>query len=314
MKIEIKENVTLAPYTSLDIGGPAKHFVEVSGEEQLREALNFAHSEGLRFFIFSGGTNMLFADDGFDGLVIRMVVSGDKNKNIAMYRNNMIVSATVKTFDVIEAAGEAGLAGMENMYGVPGSVGGGVRGNAGAFGTEMKDVISKVRAMNLQTGEVRDFNNKECEFAYRSSYFKTHPQWVVLTVVLKLESGADSIKLKVWHEEILAKRGGKHDQTVKCAGSFFKNPVGTTKAVADFEKEKGVEARGGKVPAGWLIDKCGLKGAKVGGAQCSAQQANYIMNVGEATQADVVELRDIIIKTVKEKYGVELEEEVTVIK
>jgi UDP-N-acetylmuramate dehydrogenase len=307
--IDVKENVELAQYTTFDIGGPAKYFVEVSGEEELREALNFARAEGLHFFVLSGGTNVLFNDTGFDGLVIRMI-----GTEVAIYRNNVIADAGTMVFDVITLAGDAGLAGMENMYGVPGSVGGAVRGNAGAFGTEVKDILSKVRALNMQTGEVRDFNNKECELGYRTSYFKTHPEWAVLTAVFKLESGADKAELKAKREAILAKRGGKHDQSVKCAGSFFKNPMGTPEAISEFETDKGVESRGGKVPAGWLVDQCGCRGTKVGGAECSEQQANYIMNVDNATQVDVLELREQIINKVKDKYNIELEEEVTIVK
>ena len=307
--VEIQENVDLSQYTTFNIGGPAKYFIEVANEEELREALNFARSKQLHFFILAGGTNLLLNDVEFDGLVIRMV-----GTEVKVYCANIIASAGATLFSLIVEAGESGLRGMEKMYGIPGSVGGAVRGNAGAFGTEVKDVLHKVRAINVQTGELRDFNNKECKLEYRTSYFKTHQEWVVLTVVFKLEGGADKAELKAEREEALTKRGGKHDQSVKCAGSFFKNPIGTQEAIREFEADKGVKSKGGKVPAGWLIDKCGLKGAEVGGAQCSEQQANYIVNTGNATQADVLALRDIIKNRVMYKYNIELEEEVTIVR
>ncbi len=334
--LEIRQKVDLAPYTTFKIGGRSSFFVDINTESELREALDFARQKQINFFVLSGGTNVLLDDNGFNGLVIHMVGGGVK-----IYSNNVVTDAGAELASIIKSCGNVGLAGMERMYGIPGSVGGAVRGNAGAFGTEMKDVVSKVRVMNMQTGEVRDFNNKECEFDYRTSYFKTHPEWVVLTVVFKLctftdsrESApskplslaahcpgfieADSLELAVaelkrYREEILAKRGGKHDQAVRCAGSFFKNPLGTPETVEMFEQEKGVKARGGRVPAGWLIDKCELKGTTVGGAKCSEQQANYIVNFNNATQRDVLELRDIIIKKVQDTFSITLEPEVIVI-
>ncbi len=338
--MEIQERVKLAPYTSFNIGGKARYFAEVLDEDELREALAFANSNKLKFFIISGGSNVLLPSNSFEGLVIRMVA--DSKSGHKIYKDNLITSAGANLMNIIEVAGSTGLAGLENMYGIPGSVGGALRGNAGAFGTEMKDVVSKVRAINLQTGEVRDFNNKECELGYRTSYFKEHPEWVILTIVFKLCSFVSSrelasskplslaahcpgfqevnsleqavVKLKKCRENILEKRGGKHDQKVKCAGSFFKNPLGTLEAIKMFEEEKGVESRGGRVPAGWLIDKCDLKGTIVGSAKCSEQQANYIINTGNATQKDVLELRDIIIRKVQDTFNITLEPEVMVIK
>ncbi len=319
--IDIKENIQLAPYTTFNIGGDARYFVEVSGEEGLRSALVFAGEKKLRFVILSGGSNVLFSDDGFDGLVIRMV-SGDDAKKVVIYNNKVIVDAGANLTETIRSSGTAGLSGWESMCGIPGSVGGAVRGNAGAFGTEIKDVLSKARAMNLQTGEVRDFNTKECEFGYRTSYFKTHPQWVVLTAVFNLEVGLQSDNKIVGVgplqkcEQTVTEREKRHLQDVQCAGSFFKNPVctGYPEVIKQFEDDRDTVSRGDKVPSGYLIEMAGLRGtARVGGAYCSDQHADYIINTGDATAKDVLELRDIIKKGVKEKFGIELEEEVTII-
>lgn len=324
-QLEIKENIKLAPYTTFGIGGEARYFAEVSGEDELREALAFAADKKLKFFILAGGSNVLFADEGFDGLVIRMVAE-EGDKKVAIYRNKVIASAGASLAEVIRDSAEMGLSGWESMCGIPGSVGGAVRGNAGAFGTEVKDVLSKIRAVNIQTGEVRDFNNAECEFAYRTSYFKQHPEWLVLTAVFNLvvqpssegsnPSQDDALSApSAKCDEIVAERQKRHLQNVACAGSFFKNPVCTEypEAIKMFEADKGVECRGGRVPAGWLIEQCGLKGTEVGGALCSQQQSNYIVNTGGATQKDVLELREIIKSKVKEKFGIELEEEVTIV-
>ncbi len=307
--LDIKEGIKLGQYTTFNIGGTAQYFVEINNEEQLRESLDFARHKQLPFFVFSGGSNLLFSDDIFNGLIIRIV-----SKDIKAYKDKIIIDAGVKLIDAISFGIDNNLTGMENMYGIPGSVGGAVRGNAGAFGTEIKDVLYKARALNIQTGEVRDFNNKECQFDYRSSFFKINPQWLVLNAVFKLDKVTNSQKIKDKCIEILTERKKRHIQDVSCAGSFFKNPIGNEETFKKFEEDKKVESRGGKVPAGWLIDKCELKGTQVGGAQCSPQQANYIVNTGNATQGDVLKLRDIIKSKVKDKFNIELEEEVIIIK
>ncbi len=341
--LKIKENVNLAKYTTFKIGGEARYMVDVQSESDLREALAFVVEKNLKFTILAGGSNMLFSDDGFDGLVIRIA-----GGNVQFYNNSIIAEAGASLTETIRASAEEGLSGWESMCGIPGSIGGAVRGNAGAFGTEVKDVLSKVRAMNLQTGEVRDFNNKECKFGYRTSYFKMHPEWVVLTAVFKFNTDIDTedcstnkasklstpsrplprdletsfapqspvSSLLQKCDEIVAEREKRHLQDVAAAGSFFKNPVCTEhpKVIKQFEGEKGVESRGGKIPAGWLIEQCKLKGIRVGDALCSEQHPNYIVNMGNATAKDVLELRDIIKNSVKEKFGIELEEEVTIIK
>ncbi len=163
---------------------------------------------------------------------------------------------------------------------------------------------------------MRDFNNKECEFAYRTSYFKQNPEWVVLTAVFTLEKS----KLPDYPiskcDETIKEREKRHLQDVQCAGSFFQNPncERLPNVISQFEEDKGVKSKEGKVPAGWLIDKCGLKGMGVGGVLCSKQHPNYIVNTGGATAKDVLKLRDIIKDTVNKKFGVSLEEEVTIIK
>ncbi len=309
--IEVKENINLAKYTSFNIGGEAKYFIEVSDESGLREALAYATEQRIKFLILAGGSNVLLPDNGFDGLVVH-ITSGD----LKIYSNKVIVQAGARLIDTIRESAKAGLSGWESMCGIPGSVGGAVRGNAGAFGTEVKDVLTKVQALNLQTGEVRDFTNKECEFGYRTSYFKQHPQWVVLTAVFALVKRVDTEDVLTKCDEVVAERTKRHLQDVACAGSFFKNPecAAYPDVIKMFEVDKGVECRGDRVPAGWLIDQCDLKGTSVDGALCSEQQANYIVNTGVATQKEVLELRDIIKRKVKEKFGLELEEEVTIIK
>jgi UDP-N-acetylmuramate dehydrogenase len=169
-----------------------------------------------------------------------------------------------------------------------------------------------VRAINTKTEDVHEFSNAECEFEYRNSYFKKRPEWIILDVQVRLvqaepEKSLESIELTI------AEREKRHIQNVKAAGSYFLNPVAPLHIVNMFEEDKGVKSRGGRVPAGWLIDKAGLKGAKLGGAQVSPQQANYIINAGGATAEDVRELAQKIKDEVRRQFDVTLTEEAVVL-
>ena len=192
------------------------------------------------------------------------------------------------------------------------TIGGAVRGNAGAFGPEIKDFVTYVRAINTKTEDVHEFSNAECEFDYRMSFFKKNPEWIILDVHLKLEQG-ESLLIKRGVEETIAEREKRHIQNVKAAGSFFMNPVAPLSVVSMFEEEKGVTSRGGRVPAGWLIEKAGMKGVQLGGAQVSPQQANYIINANNATAEEVRELAAKVKEEVRRQFDVALTEEAVVL-
>lgn len=302
--IDIRNDIPLAPLTTFRIGGTAAHFCEVSNEGELCEAIEWSRANKYPFAIIGGGSNILADDDGYDGLVIKIVA------NAAVYDGNAVsIDAGRNLLETIREAAERGLGGWEKLAGIPGTVGGAARGNAGAFGTEIKDVLVSVRAMNTATGEKRDFSNAECAFAYRQSFFKQHPEWIITTVAIALQPGdADGIKRAI--EETIAERERRHLQNVRAAGSYFMNPVAPKRVVEMFEKEKGVKSRENRVPAGWLIEKAGFKGAMFGGARASFQHPNYLVNEsGEATAAEVKELADTIKEAVREQFGVELHEE-----
>lgn len=306
--MNIQKSVQLAPFTTFKIGGPAKYFTEVNSEEELLKAVNWAKEQMERLFILAGGSNVLFADAGYNGLIIKLNLSG-------MSVNEHVVESGAGTIlsEVIMQACEAGQSGMEKMYGIPGTVGGAVHGNAGAFGTESKDILKSVRALNIKTNQARELTNAECEFAYRTSFFKQNPDWVVLSASFKLKEG-EPRACKARAREILKEREKRHLQNVQAAGSFFFNPVAPKWVQELFEKDRDVKSRDNKVPAGYLIDKAGLRGkARVGGAESSAQHADYIINTGGATATDVIALAEKIKKTVKEKFEVELEEEVKIV-
>lgn len=302
MTMDVRENVSLAEYTTFQIGGPARYFVEVSNEAEIREALGWAREKDVPFFVIAGGSNLLVPDAGLDGLVIRIT-----SEHFEIAGDILKANAGCNLLSLIRLAGESTLGGWEKLAGIPGTIGGAVRGNAGAFGPEIKDFVVWVRAINTQTEDVKEFSNAECAFEYRSSYFKKNPAWIILDVHVKLSASNPALI-----DETIREREKRHIQNVKAAGSFFMNPVAPLKIVSMFEEEKKTTSRAGRVPAGWLIDKAGMRGAKLGGAQVSPQQANYIVNAENATAEEVRELAQKVKEEVRAQFGVSLQEEAVV--
>lgn len=303
MSITIKENVPLAPLTTFAIGGPARYFADVRSESDVTEAIAWAKAHGTQFVIIAGGSNVLIPDGGLDALVIHPV------GNLYSFTDGLLDAWTATNLlFAISAVGAQGCGGWEKLAGIPGTIGGAVRGNAGAFGSEIKDFVTTVRALNVATGETRDFSNAECDLSYRHSFFKDHPEWFILRAMLKL-APVDPMASKAAATEIIAERERRHLQNVQAAGSFFMNPVAPAHIVEMFEAEKGVKSRENRVPAGWLIEKAGMKGATVGGAIASLQHPNYIVNQGGATAHDVRNLAQMIKLEVSNRFGVELQEE-----
>jgi UDP-N-acetylmuramate dehydrogenase len=304
-QLQIHEHVPLAPLTTFQIGGAARYFVEVHTEEELRQALTWAQENKQKFFVLSGGSNVLFADAGFDGLVIKMAITELVQDDL-----RITAGAGCILLDVITFAASHDLSGWSAMAGIPGTIGGAARGNAGAFGTEMTDVLVELRALHVQTGELRTFHHDECEFTYRNSFFKQHPEWIITSVTVKLHADERS-EIEVAIATTIAEREKRHLQNVRAAGSFFMNPEAPTSVCAEFTQDKGVECRAGRVPAGWLIDNAGMKGECVGDACCSDQHPNYLVNNGTARAEDVMILASRVKTRVRDTYGVQLHEEVT---
>jgi len=285
--IDIKKNVPLAPYTYFKIGGPAAFFTEVKSNEELREALEWAHSLTLPFFILGAGSNVLISDKGFSGLVVKMDLQG-----ITGAGGCLVASAGVAMARAVSESIKRGLGGFEWAIGVPGTMGGSVRGNAGCYGGEMKDVIQSVEVVEVGGAGVRTFtlDNTACGFGYRSSVFKYRPDWIItsVTLTLKKEDPARSQELVRGYAQ---KRATSQAIGAQCAGCIFKNPAGD---------------RG----AGALIDAVGLKGKTMGHAMISDKHANFIINTGGATTEDVVMLIALIKERVHTAFGVQLEEEI----
>lgn len=273
----------LAQYSTYQIGGPADYFLDAKTTEEAVEGINWAQDNDLKIFIFGGGSNVLFDNKGFRGLVIRMcsgnyIVDGEK----------IIVDAGMRISDLVNIAKESGLTGLESWNGLPGTVGGAVYGNAGCFGVETRDILEE--AIVFVPGEgAKKVNQEFFEYEYRNSKLKKGGiHAYVLQATFKLSKG-DPEEIKKNMMEIARSRIQKQPAGAS-TGSFFKNPD--------------------EHPAGWLIDQCGLKGKQIGGAQISEAHANFFLNKGNATTKDILDLAKVAKDAVKEKFGIELHEEV----
>lgn len=305
--IQIKESVALAPYTTFRIGGAARYFVSASSIEEISEALVWARKNNHATFFLGGGSNILVSDEGFDGLVIQLAQTLPKP---APGKRRVVCFSGCKLADLVEFCAEHGYTGMEDMAGIPGSVGGAVRGNAGAFSMETKDTLLSARAIHRDALRVRKFTKDECEFGYRQSFFKKNHNWIIGEALFEFLEG-DTHELRKTMEEVVLKRNAKHRQDAQCAGSFFINPTVKNPEIHEmFKKESGKASFDGRVPAGWLVDKAGMRGKKIGGAQVSPDHPNYIINTGNATAEDVIILVSLVKQAVRDMYNIDLQQEV----
>ncbi len=304
----IERDVPLAPFTSLKIGGPARFFVRVGTPDQLRQALLFARGEGVPFSILGGGSNLLVSDQGFDGVVIRLQMKG-----IRVSGRLVEARAGVDLMALVQHTAHWGLSGLERLAGIPGLFGGAVRGNAGAYGRCIGDVVVNVQALDALSLEVITLDREACAFEYRNSLFKRDPGLIVVSALLEL-SGAPHQEIEQKVEETVKKREARQLQCDRSAGSFFMNPVVTDpELIRRFETEQGMRCRECRIPAGWLIDRANLRSSRVGAAMVSPRHANYLVNTGSATAEEMTRLARLVKSEVRASLGVQLEEEVSCI-
>ncbi len=297
----VKLNENIAKHTTFLIGGNCRYFVIVDNNEKLISLLNYLNGNGLDHYILGGGSNLLFGND-FDGVVIKIQTKGLEIKD-----SSVTVDAGVAFGQVISAVSANSLTGMEWGMGIPGTVGGAVRGNAGAFGEDISQNIEKVEV--YRDGEVMEINNQDCNYSYRESIFKNNSD-VILKVHLKLKKGEKQDITKKM-SEFMKYRTGRF-APFPSAGSFFKNlPLSVWKRDKKELPEKFLKIN--KVAAGWLIDQCDLRGYTVGGAKISEEHANFLINFNKASFEDIKQLVDEVKKRVYNKMGVELEEEVVIV-
>jgi len=289
----ISEYVKISPYTNYKIGGEARYFIEIKSKKDLIRALFFAKKCNAPFFILGGGSNLLFSDLGFNGLVIRMKNSGIKMENDGRIAK-LTAQAGTKLAEVVDFAKNNLLGGMEWAIGIPGTVGGAIRGNAGAFAGSMKDCVKSVQALDAQSDNFKTakFLNESCQFGYRTSFFRKNKSFIILSCEIELKT-KNKKEIEKEMKNYLNKKTSTQPLEFPSAGSVFTNPNG--------------------LAAGKLIEDCGLKGKKIGGAQISEKHANFIINFGHATARDVKDLIAEAKSIVKRKFGVDLEEEIEII-
>lgn len=339
--INIKKNISLKKYTTFQIGGPAKYFVVVKTIQDLNEAIIFSKKNKLPVFILGGGSNLLVSDAGFPGLVIKNEILGVKFIDLPALggempdRVNMTVGAGEILDDLVNLCITRGLAGLENLSGIPGTVGGAVVQNAGAYGVEFSDRVVEVEGFSLLTNRSFNFRKLDCQFAYRDSYFKQNMKSVITTVTLSLDKKPNynldynglkdrltklgEITLPRVREAVLDIRKEKLPDwhKVGTAGSFFKNPIiSETKFNELKDKFPNLPAfilPNGKVkiPLAWVLDKvCHLNGYKTERVGLYDKQPLVVVNLGRATFKDVESLSEKVKKEVEEKINLKIFEEV----
>ncbi|MCX6714915.1 MAG: UDP-N-acetylmuramate dehydrogenase [Candidatus Uhrbacteria bacterium] len=301
----VKENEPMSKYTNFRIGGPAKYFVEVRSIDELKQVLSIAQTNEIASVIIGGGSNMLVADQGFDGIMIRLLM-----REIFIDKNSVQVGAGVPMILLSRKVGEACLAGLEWAITLPGTVGGAVRGNAGCFGGETKDHL--VEVFVLSNGEVVARSSAELAFGYRESAIK-HSSDIVLSATFNLLPG-DCNTIKQVMESNLAKRKASQPLDAGSAGCMFKNyeiasdeDLQRIQSKIDLPSEV-VLAR--RISAGWIIDQLDLKGFQIGGAKVSDVHGNFLVNTGSATADEIVQLIAFIKTRARDTYGIILQEEV----
>ncbi len=284
----IQQNVTLAPYSTFQIGGEADYFAKATNKQELMEAYIWAKQNNIPVFVTGGGSNVIFSDKGFRGLVIR-----NEARKITVENDLIKAESGALWAQLIQVAIQNNLKGLERFIGLPGTIGGAVRGNAGCNGVETKDFLTNAIILDESTLDEKEVKSEYFDFSYRESKIKHHPE-LVLEVTLQLENNKTTPDdLRATMKTILLDRNSKQPSG-KNAGSFFKNPST-------------------EMSAGKALDQSGLKGFSVGDAQISEMHANFFMNLGKATQQDIINLARHAVATVKEKIGVHLEQEINIL-
>lgn len=285
---DIRLNEPLKSHCTFHIGGPADMFYKAKNTEEIPKLIKIAKAHSLPYFIFGGGSNILFDDKGFRGLVIKI-----ETQNIEINNNEITADAGVLISELIKESIKNEFSGLEKWIGLPGTVGGAIRGNAGCNGLETKDILISATILDPKTNKIKKISKSHFKFSYRNSYIKNTDE-IILNATFKLKKRPISEKkiLEIT-KFIQQERFLKQPLGLSC-GSFFKNPSPAN-------------------PAGLLIEKAGLKGKTIGKAQVSEKHANFLINLGGATAEDIKKLIKLIKREIKKKFNINLEEEVQVL-
>ncbi|MBI4446629.1 MAG: UDP-N-acetylmuramate dehydrogenase [Acidobacteria bacterium] len=301
---EIKSNQPLAALTTLGVGGPSRWFTRVANQSQLEEALDFARRQSGPVLFMGEGSNVLFPDEGFSGLVIQNGVLGIDRSGL-----EVIVGGGENLCELIRWLNSHRLQGMEKMYGIPGSVAGAVVGNAGAYGQEISDCVVEA-SLFCASGMVR-LDASQLGFHYRHSLLKENRDWFLLNCTLRLKRGGDD--LQEISNEILNKRFEKYPPGLKCPGSYFKNVIAAELPPEVLRRIPSDFIQFGKIPAGKLLEAVGALGARRGDAQVAPYHGNLIINCGHASSRDVRLLAEKYAERVWQRFRIRLEPEILIV-
>lgn len=287
---EIKIDEPLKNHTTFRIGGNCRAMVYVNSAESLQAFLSFLKTENIRYFVLARGSNIIAADEGFDGVILK--IGRDFSEIRLLNETDIFCTAGASLMDVCLFALEKSLEGIEFAYGIPGTCGGALFMNAGAYGGEVKDIIKSAHYVD-SAGKICEIQAEEMSLSYRHSLFAEHTDYVITDMIFSLKKGSPA-EIKAKMDDLMERRRTKQPLEFPSAGSTFKRPEGSY--------------------ASLLIEQCGLKGLSVGGAQVSTKHSGFVVNTGSATCGDVLELTEKVSRIVKEKTGFELELEPLLLK
>ena len=338
--LQIKSDFSLRKLNTFQIDVQAACFCEVTSVDELKEALDYQKKQDLPLLILGSGSNILFTKD-FNGLVVKINLKGTKKVKNDATHIYIRVGAGEIWHDFVKFCIANNYAGVENLSLIYGTVGAAPMQNIGAYGVEIKDIFEDLEALNIETGEIRTFNNEECKFGYRESIFKNElkGKYIITSVTFRLGNKTKKPKLSIAYGDIqktllemripaptiadvsaavVTIRTSKLPIPAQIgnAGSFFKNPTIKKKVFEKLKKKFEnmpsfpVDDDNVKIPAGWLIEQCELKGLRVGEAGVHAKQALVLVNYGKAKGQEIKDLADKVQETVKEKFGITLSMEV----
>ena len=285
----VKYDEPLKNHTTFQIGGKCIALIEPKKVEDIVETIKICRENNLKFFVIGNGSNLLVPDDGYNGLIIKIK---SEFSNIQVEGECLIAHSGAKLSEVYTVAYENSLTGFEFASGIPGTIGGAIFMNAGAYGGEMKDIVESVEVLDLDNYEVKELKNEELGFSYRKSIIQ-RKNYIVLTIKLKLKKG-NKEEIKAVYEDLREKRNSKQPLNFGSAGSTFKRPEGHF--------------------ASKLIEDAGLKGYHINDAWVSEKHSGFIVNKGNASYKEVMELIEYVQKVVFEKFEVKLETEVRILK
>ncbi len=280
----VLQNESMAKHTTFRVGGEADFFVEIGSAEELSNIIKYLKQTDHQYFILGNGSNLLVGDKGYEGVILHL---GERFSDISVDGLSITAKAGALLSVVAKTAAKENLSGMEFASGIPGTIGGAVVMNAGAYDGEMKQIITEVTVMD-ENGEVMTLDNETMEFGYRTSIIKNRP-FIVLSAKMTLEEGdAEAIRAKM--DDFAERRRSKQPLEFPSAGSTFKRPEGYF--------------------AGKLIMEAGLRGYRIGGAQVAEKHCGFVINMGNATAADISELMEEVTERVEKQFSVTLEPEV----